>query len=231
MVPFLHDPGLRTRRPLLFESFVETSDVDQQGGAETPSPPLQLPRPPRRDRREAAGAAPRPRSSPRRKTTRESASGPTSTSPGRRGRRSSTTSTRTRTSSTTWSRSPTTSRSATTSTRCSTGGVDEEGGLEDCVGRTCSEPAAKIPLDRIELRRVRKEEREEKEQERREKREAREQREQERREEREEREKAHTPPLAGRGAASYLITARTSPLATAVPSERSAPRPCRSGAR
>ena len=35
MVPFLHDPSLRTRRPLLFESFVETSDVEQQGGAET----------------------------------------------------------------------------------------------------------------------------------------------------------------------------------------------------
>ena len=60
-----------------------------------------------------------PRSSPRRRTTRESASAPTSTSPGRPGRRSSTTSTRTRTSSTTWSRSPTSSRSATTSTRCS----------------------------------------------------------------------------------------------------------------
>ena len=33
MVPFLRDPDLRTRRPLLFESFVETSDVEQQGGA------------------------------------------------------------------------------------------------------------------------------------------------------------------------------------------------------
>ena len=47
-----------------------------------------------------------------------------------------------------------------------TGGVDEEGGLEDCVGRTCQEPAAKIPLNRIELRRVRKQEKEEKIQER-----------------------------------------------------------------
>ena len=56
-----------------------------------------------------------------------------------------------------------------------TGGVDEEGGLEDCVGRTCQEPAAKIPLNRIELRRVRKQEKEEKLQERREKREQREQ--------------------------------------------------------
>src|SRR6185369_4395971 len=27
------DPELRTRRPLLFESFVETSDVEQNGGA------------------------------------------------------------------------------------------------------------------------------------------------------------------------------------------------------
>ena len=56
-----------------------------------------------------------------------------------------------------------------------TGGVEETGGLEDCVGRTCREPALKIPLNRIELRRVRKQEKEEKRQERREKREQREQ--------------------------------------------------------
>jgi N-acetylglucosamine-6-sulfatase len=34
LVPFLLDPELRTRRPLLFESFVETADVQQNGGAE-----------------------------------------------------------------------------------------------------------------------------------------------------------------------------------------------------
>jgi N-acetylglucosamine-6-sulfatase len=32
LVPYLLDPTLRTRRPLLFESFVETADVEQQGG-------------------------------------------------------------------------------------------------------------------------------------------------------------------------------------------------------
>ncbi len=31
MVPFLRDPELRTRRPLLFESFVQTSDVEANG--------------------------------------------------------------------------------------------------------------------------------------------------------------------------------------------------------
>jgi N-acetylglucosamine-6-sulfatase len=31
MVPFLRDPELRTRRPILFESFVETSDVEAAG--------------------------------------------------------------------------------------------------------------------------------------------------------------------------------------------------------
>jgi arylsulfatase A-like enzyme len=31
IVPFVHDPSLRTRRPILFESFVETSDVEANG--------------------------------------------------------------------------------------------------------------------------------------------------------------------------------------------------------
>jgi N-acetylglucosamine-6-sulfatase len=31
LVPFLRDPDLRSRRPILFESFVETSDVEAQG--------------------------------------------------------------------------------------------------------------------------------------------------------------------------------------------------------
>jgi N-acetylglucosamine-6-sulfatase len=31
LVPFLRDPSLRTRRPILFESFVETSDVEANG--------------------------------------------------------------------------------------------------------------------------------------------------------------------------------------------------------
>jgi hypothetical protein len=37
----MKDPALRTRRALLFESFVETSDVEQNGGA--PEPPEYVP--------------------------------------------------------------------------------------------------------------------------------------------------------------------------------------------
>ncbi len=33
LYPFARDSGLRTRRPLLFESFVQTSDVEEDGGA------------------------------------------------------------------------------------------------------------------------------------------------------------------------------------------------------
>jgi arylsulfatase A-like enzyme len=36
MTPFLHDPELRTLRPLLYESFVETSDVAEQGAIAEP---------------------------------------------------------------------------------------------------------------------------------------------------------------------------------------------------
>jgi arylsulfatase A-like enzyme len=32
LYPFAHDPSLRTRRPLLFESFVQTNDVEEDGG-------------------------------------------------------------------------------------------------------------------------------------------------------------------------------------------------------
>jgi N-acetylglucosamine-6-sulfatase len=35
LVPYMVDPALRTRRPLLFESFVETADVEQNGEART----------------------------------------------------------------------------------------------------------------------------------------------------------------------------------------------------
>ncbi len=40
LVPYMVDPSLRTRRPILFESFVETSDVEENGGgpASTPTP-------------------------------------------------------------------------------------------------------------------------------------------------------------------------------------------------
>jgi arylsulfatase A-like enzyme len=36
MTPFFHDPELRTLRPLLFESFVETSDVEEAGAIAEP---------------------------------------------------------------------------------------------------------------------------------------------------------------------------------------------------
>jgi arylsulfatase A-like enzyme len=35
LVPFMKEPNLRTRRPLLFESFVQTNDVEQDGNAAT----------------------------------------------------------------------------------------------------------------------------------------------------------------------------------------------------
>ncbi len=40
LVPFMSDTDLRTRRPILFESFVETADVEENGGgpAVTPNP-------------------------------------------------------------------------------------------------------------------------------------------------------------------------------------------------
>ncbi len=36
MVPYLENPSLRSRRPLLFESFVQTNDVEQQGAIDQP---------------------------------------------------------------------------------------------------------------------------------------------------------------------------------------------------
>ena len=121
LVPYLLDPDLRTRRPILFESFVETNDVEENGGGPAATPAsvaagrsgggnqINDGRP---ARCRGSGAEPAPRSWRRPRTTRESASAPTSTSSGPTARKSSTTSTRTRTSSTTWSATPTSSRSA-----------------------------------------------------------------------------------------------------------------------
>ena len=50
MVPFLDDPDLRTLRPILFESFVETSDVNENGA-------IAEPRPGRRARASGPGAS------------------------------------------------------------------------------------------------------------------------------------------------------------------------------
>lgn len=38
LYPFAHDTSLRTRRPILFESFVETSDVEENGGGPPAAP-------------------------------------------------------------------------------------------------------------------------------------------------------------------------------------------------
>ncbi len=38
LVPYLLDPELRTRRPILFESFVETNDVEENGGGPAAAP-------------------------------------------------------------------------------------------------------------------------------------------------------------------------------------------------
>jgi hypothetical protein len=65
LVPYLADPELRTRRPVLFESFVETSDVEENGaisGAQ-PEAPLQL----RAQRRLRAHERRRPRAHPQRR--------------------------------------------------------------------------------------------------------------------------------------------------------------------
>jgi len=43
LVPYLEDPELRSRRPILFESFVETSDVEAQGAITTPPAPAEPP--------------------------------------------------------------------------------------------------------------------------------------------------------------------------------------------
>ena len=83
VAPFAFDPRRHTNRPILFESFVQTSDVAENGGGPPSSGGTGA---------RAAGVARAPRSSPRPRTTTESDSAPGSTSPGRTARRSSTTS-------------------------------------------------------------------------------------------------------------------------------------------
>jgi arylsulfatase A-like enzyme len=39
LVPFIHNPERRSRRPILFESFVETNDVEENGGGPPAAPP------------------------------------------------------------------------------------------------------------------------------------------------------------------------------------------------
>jgi arylsulfatase A-like enzyme len=187
MIPFLKDPSLRTRRPLLFESFVETSDVEQGAGAETPpsyDPPAGG----------TTGTGTLARSSGGGGATASILAPPKDYEGIRLGPYKYIA----------WpsgekelydiNKDPNELNNLVKIPNyfpirnylhtLLTGGVEGSGGLEDCVGRTCREPALKIPLNRIELRRVRKQEKEEKRQERREKREQREK-------EREEKEHQH----------------------------------------
>jgi arylsulfatase A-like enzyme len=55
LVPFFRDPDLRTRRPLLFESFVETNDVNANG--ESPGQPAYTPGPAARAATASSGGA------------------------------------------------------------------------------------------------------------------------------------------------------------------------------
>jgi N-acetylglucosamine-6-sulfatase len=48
LVPFFRDPSLRTRRPILFESFVETNDVQANGGESPDQTPAYTPGSPAR---------------------------------------------------------------------------------------------------------------------------------------------------------------------------------------
>ncbi len=169
MVPFLHDPSLRTRRPLLFESFVETSDVDQNGSAETPAPYDPAP----------SGGADRPNEASTSilappKDYEGIRLGPYKYIAWPSGEKELYDINRDPYELNNLVKIPNYFPIRNYLHTLLTGGVDATGGLEDCVGRTCREPAAKIPLNRIELRRVRKQEKEEKRQERREEKEQRE---------------------------------------------------------
>jgi hypothetical protein len=178
MVPFQSNPDLRTNRPLLFESFVETSDVEQNGGGGGERPASFDP--------PAGGGAARPAGGG---ATASIMAPPKDYEGIRLGPYK-------------YIAWPTGEKELYDIYKdphelnnlvkernffpvrnylhtLLTGGVDETGGLEDCVGRHCSEPAAKIPLNRTELLRQRKRERREKREERRK---AKEKREQERKE-------------------------------------------------
>ncbi len=168
MVPFLHDPDLRTRRPLLFESFVETSDVEQQGGAETHpgyEPAAELGRVALARPSSSGGGASASILAPP-KDYEGIRLGPYKYIAWPSGEKELYDINKDPNELNNLVKIPNYFPIRNYLHTLLTGGVDEEGGLEDCVGRTCQEPAAKIPLNRIELRRVRKQEKEEKIQER-----------------------------------------------------------------
>ena len=175
MIPFLKDPDLRTRRPLLFESFVETSDVEQQGAGTTTAPTY----PRLRGGGPVAGASllapPKDYGGVR--------LGPYKYIAWPSGEKELYNINKDPNELNNIVKIPNFFPVRNYMHTLLTGGLDEAGGLQECSGRTCSESVPAIPLNRIELRRVRKQEKEEKREERREERE---QREQERREKREE---------------------------------------------
>jgi N-acetylglucosamine-6-sulfatase len=160
MVPFLRDPDLRTRRPLLFESFVETSDVEQQGASSSA-------------RAGGSGATASILAPP--KDYGGIRLGPYKYIAWPSGEKELYNINKDPNELNNIVKTPNFFPVRNYMHTLLTGGIDELGGLQDCVGRTCREAVPKIPLNRIELRRVRKQEREQKIQERREKREQREQ--------------------------------------------------------
>ncbi len=162
MVPFLHDPSLRTRRPLLFESFVETSDVDQNGGAEKPAP---YDPPAGGVARPATGGATASILAPP-KDYEGIRLGPYKYIAWPSGEKELYDINKDPNELNNLAKVPNFFPIRNYLHTLLTGGVDETGGLEDCVGRGCSEEAAKIPLNRKELLRQRKRERREKREER-----------------------------------------------------------------
>ncbi len=177
MVPFFRDPTLRTRRPLLFESFVETSDVDAQGGAE--QQPAYEP---------ATGAPVAATSALARPAAGEEASasilappkdyegirlGPYKFIAWPDGEKELYDINKDPFELNNIAKDPNYFPVRNYLYTVLTGGVDEEGGLEECVGRECWEPVAKIPLTRKELLRQRQLEKQEKREERKEEREKR----------------------------------------------------------
>jgi N-acetylglucosamine-6-sulfatase len=170
MVPFLRDPDLRTRRPLLFESFVETSDVNQQGAGEPPVVPVVPTYSARPGGNEASASllAPPKDYSGIRLGPYKYIAWPT-------GEKELYDINKDPNELNNLVKIPNYFPIRNYLHTLLTGGVEESEGLAKCVGRACRESVLRIPLNRIELRRVRKQEREEKRQERQEKREQREQ--------------------------------------------------------
>ena len=169
MVPYLFDPTLRTRRPLLFESFVETSDVEQQGGAAETGQPT-----PGVTYRPGNGASASILAPP--KDYEGIRLGPYKYIAWPSGEKELYDINKDPAELNNLARDPNFYPIRNALHALLLGGADEEGGLEDCVGRLCREAATEIPLTRKELDEARKEEREAKREKRREEREEREQR-------------------------------------------------------